>query len=64
MDIAAMSIGMSQVKVKQEVGASLLKKVLDTAEVEAMEMAKLLESAKAIELTVAPHLGSSIDIQA
>ncbi|MGO1468785.1 MAG: YjfB family protein [Tissierella sp.] len=59
-----MSIGMNQAKVTQELGVSLLRKVLDTAEVEVMEIAKLLESSSAIELAVSPHLGSSIDIQA
>lgn len=64
MDIPAMSIGLSQGKVKQEVQMSVLKMVMDTAKGQAADMAKLMESTKAIELSVAPHLGSGIDIRA
>ncbi|MCR6105753.1 YjfB family protein [Salipaludibacillus agaradhaerens] len=64
MDIAALSIGMSQMKVQQQVDVSLLKKVMDTSGQKTEFIDKMLDGAsvKNMEMSVQPHLGSSIDI--
>ncbi|UTR13864.1 YjfB family protein [Salipaludibacillus sp. LMS25] len=61
MDIAALSIGMSQLKVQQQVDVSLLKKVMDTSGQKTEFIDKMLD-VKNIEKSVQPHLGSSIDM--
>ncbi|MCR6097430.1 YjfB family protein [Salipaludibacillus agaradhaerens] len=64
MDIAALSIGMSQMKVQQQVDVSLLKKVMDTSGQKTEFIDKMLDGAsvKNMEMSVQPHLGSSVDI--
>ena len=64
MDIAAMSIGLSQVKVQQQAAFSVMKMAMDSAKVQAGAVKELAAvSGKSIEQAAQPHLGSSIDIR-
>lgn len=64
MDIAAMSIGMSQAKVQHEVGVSVLKMAMDTAQGNASDMAKIMdELTMNMESVTLPHMGRNIDIR-
>lgn len=56
MDIAALSMGMSQSSLAQSVSIALTKKVMDTAQENSVQMLKMLQ---------APHptLGNSIDLK-
>jgi hypothetical protein len=63
MDIAALSMGLSQMKVAQEASVSVLKMAMDTAKVQSVDVVQLIESStKAMESSVSPHIGGSIDI--
>jgi hypothetical protein len=63
MDIAALSMGLSQMKVAQEASVSVLKMAMDTAKVQSVDMVQLIESSiKTMESSVSPHIGGSINI--
>lgn len=63
MDIAAMSIGLSQAKAQQQASVSVMKLAMDASQAQAEMLNKLAASSgKAIELAVNPNLGSNIDI--
>ncbi|MFB6465559.1 YjfB family protein [Cytobacillus sp. Hz8] len=57
MDIAALSIGMSQASLGQDVSLALMKNIMNTAQQNSDQMIKMIE---------APHptLGHSIDLKA
>lgn len=57
MDIAAMSMGLSQMKLANEVGTSVLKMAMDSGETQMNDMVKMMEQ------SVNPNLGGSIDIK-
>lgn len=57
MDIAALSMGLSQMKLANEVGASVMKLAMDTVTSQSAEMTKMMET------SVNPHIGGSIDIK-
>lgn len=57
MDIAALSSGLSQMKLAQAVSVSVAKISMDTVETQANEMVKMLEQ------SVQPHLGGNLDIR-
>lgn len=56
MDIAALSISMKQASLAQQVSIAMTKKVMDTAEVNAQALTKMMEQ------SVNPNLGKNIDI--
>lgn len=56
MDIAALSMGLSQMKISQEVGTSVLKMAMDTSEGQMADLTKMMET------SVNPHIGGSVDI--
>ena len=56
MDIAALSMGLSQMQLAQEVGVSVMKMAMETSEVQVADLTKLMEQ------SVTPHLGGNIDI--
>ncbi|MNC45731.1 hypothetical protein D3C81_1693820 [compost metagenome] len=58
MDIAALSIGLSQSSLKQAVSISVVKMSKDQAEVNGEALIKMMEQ------SVLPHLGGNIDIKA
>lgn len=57
MDIAALSMGLSQMKLANEVGVSVMKMAMDTAVDQSAEMTKMMET------SVNPHIGGNIDIK-
>ena len=56
MDIAALSMGLSQMQLAQEVGVSVMKMAMETSEVQVADLTKMMEQ------SVNPHLGGKIDI--
>ena len=63
MDIAALSMGLSQMKVAQQASISVMKMAMDTAKAQASDLASLLESSttKVSDNSLTPHLGRNID---
>ena len=57
MDIAAISAGLSQMKLANAVNISVAKLSMDTAKTQATEMVKTLEQ------SVQPHLGGNLDLR-
>lgn len=63
MDIAALSIGFSQMKLAQEVSISVMKIAMDTSEAGVTDLLQVLDAnTKIMEQSVNPHIGGSIDI--
>ena len=62
MDIAAVASALSEQRLRLEVGTRLAVMAKDVMEDQAAALVKLLESAKALELSVQPHLGSILDV--
>jgi len=68
MDIAALSIGMSQMNLRQQASLSVMKIAMDTAKGQSADLVNMLDSTainttvKAIDQSVTPHLGGTIDI--
>lgn len=63
MDVVALSMGLSQIKVAQQANISLLKMAMNTSENQAIDLIQMLElSTKEMEQSVNPHLGKNIDI--
>ncbi|MGL4738152.1 MAG: YjfB family protein [Cellulosilyticaceae bacterium] len=60
MDIAALSMMMSQQNLGVQVGVAVTKMAMDTTEQTNQFMADML---KGMELSVNPHIGSQIDIK-
>lgn len=58
MDIAALSMAMSQAAVTQQASVQVMNISMDQAKQQGDQMAKMLET------SVTPHLGSSIDLRA
>lgn len=64
MDIAALSMNLSQMKVFQQASISVMKMAMDTAEVQAIDLTKMLEvNTKIMEQSINPQLGKNIDIK-
>lgn len=62
MDIAGMSIGMSQAKLAQEVSMSVMKMAMDSSD-QRLTLINDMANAGAMERSVNPHIGSNIDIK-
>ena len=63
MDIAALSIGLIQMKVAQQASISVMKMAMDSVKGQAVDMAKMLQAnTKMMEQSVNPHIGGNIDI--
>ncbi|MDI9438493.1 MAG: YjfB family protein [Limnochordia bacterium] len=62
MDIAAVASALSEQRLRLEVGTRVAVMAKDVMEDQAAALVKLLESAKALELSVQPHLGSILDV--
>ncbi|OCT13155.1 hypothetical protein A8709_20640 [Paenibacillus pectinilyticus] len=62
MDIAAMSMVMSQSSLAQNASLSVLKLAMDSAQTNATNMTEML-SQSALQQFVQPHLGGSIDLK-
>ncbi|WP_017756419.1 YjfB family protein [Calidifontibacillus oryziterrae] len=65
MDIAIMSMSLSQSQLGQQVSLAVMKKAMNQAEVSADGLTKMLESANvsAIQRAAQPHLGGTIDLK-
>ena len=63
MDIAALSMGLSQMKVAQQASISVMKMAMDTAKGQASDLASMLENSttKVSDNSLTPHLGRNID---
>lgn len=57
MDIAALSMALSQMNVKQEASVSVMKKSMDQAESTGDSVVKMLEQ------SVQPYIGGSVDLK-
>ncbi len=57
MDVAAMSVIMTQAQVKQQASVSLMDKALDQAETQSSDMIKMMET------SMQPHLGGNVDVK-
>lgn len=60
--IAALACNLKQQQLGVEVGTKLLKTAMDAVDVNSENLDVLLQSAKALELSVNPHVGSQIDV--
>lgn len=64
MDIAALSINLSQMKVAQEASISVMKMAMDTGKTQMNDMVQMIEAnTKIMEQSVTPHIGKNIDIK-
>lgn len=64
MDIGAMSIGLSQAQLGQQVSLSVIKKVMNTSQQNANMINEMMNTnVKNMEKSVSPHLGNSIDMK-
>lgn len=63
MDVAALSMSLSQMNLKQQVSTSVLSMAMDSAKGGMENMSQMLQdSAKAMELSVNPDVGANLDI--
>lgn len=58
MDIAELSVAMSQSKVQQSAGVALIKKAMDNNEQNAIQMTDMMQSN-----AVDPNLGQHVDVR-
>ncbi len=61
MDIAGISMAMSQMNVMQEVGVAMLSNQFDNAEMTANAISKMIDTA-GMERSVNPSVGSNFDM--
>lgn len=62
MDIAGLSMSLSQIKVAQQVSISVLNLSMNTVKTQSSEMIHMIQdSTRVLENSVTPHLGSRID---
>ncbi|HHT48491.1 MAG TPA: putative motility protein [Firmicutes bacterium] len=63
MDIARMSTQLSQINLQYQVSVAVLKMAMEGVTVQTGELIETLEeTAKALELSVQPHLGQNVDV--
>lgn len=63
MDIAAMSVGLSQAKVAQQVNLSVMKMAMNSEENKMVEIVKMIDGANSAK-SVNPDLGRHLDVRA
>lgn len=61
MDIAGLSTALSQTRIQSDVGVAMLSKALDTNEEMGSSLISMMERS-AMEQSVTPHIGSTIDL--
>ena len=65
MDIGALSMGLNQSKIYQQVNTSVLKMAMDSSEMQTEELLKMLEAnTKIMEQMMISHLGANVDVKA
>lgn len=67
MDIAAMSMALSQMQLQQQASTSVLKMAMETPEAQFDKLVQSMEvnteiTAKAMEHSVTPYLGTNFDV--
>lgn len=62
MDIAAVSMALSQVDLGAKVGTAMLDKAMETNEELGAGLVQMIDSAQ-MELSVNPHLGGNFDVK-
>lgn len=63
MDIAALSMGLSQMKVAQQASISVMKMAMDAGQNQMNDMVQMVqENTKMMEQSVNPHIGKNLDI--
>lgn len=62
MDIAAVSMALSQVQLGTQVGTAVLDKAMETNEELGAGLVEMINSAQ-MELSVNPHLGGNFDVR-
>jgi len=63
MDIAALSMAMATSSVRAEASVAMASKVKDIAEQEGASLVKMMNESGAMEQSVSPNIGSSIDVK-
>ncbi|MGI2328500.1 YjfB family protein [Planococcus sp. YIM B11945] len=65
MDIAALSMALSQASIRQEATVSVMKKTMDQAESNGQGIINMLQDSnvKMMEQSVQPHIGGSINLR-
>ncbi len=64
MDIAALSMNLSQMKVAQEASVSVLKMAMNSMKGQSIDLTDMLKvNTKIMEQSVNPHIGKNIDIK-
>ncbi|MEY8417320.1 YjfB family protein [Tissierella praeacuta] len=64
MDIGALSMDLNQMNVAQQSSVSVMKLAMNTVELQAVDLTKMLElNTKIMEQSINPHLGKTIDIK-
>ena len=64
MDIAALSMSLSQMKVVQQASISVMKMAMDAGQNQMNDMVQMVqENTKMMEQSVNPHLGKNLDIK-
>ncbi|SHE87845.1 Putative motility protein [Tissierella praeacuta DSM 18095] len=64
MDIGALSMDLNQMNVAQQSSVSVMKLAMNTVELQALDLTKMLElNTKIMEQSINPHLGKTIDIK-
>lgn len=65
MNIAALSMALSQMNVRQEANISVMKKTMDQAELNGQSVVNMLQESNvsAMARSVNPHIGSQIDMK-
>jgi hypothetical protein len=64
VDIAGLSIGLSQMKVAQQASVSVLKMAMDNMKSQSLDLTKILEvNTRTMEQSVNPQVGGNIDIR-
>ena len=64
MDIAAMSMALSQMKLASEVSTSVMKMAMDSGQTKMNDMVQMVEdNTKMMEQSVSPNLGANLDVK-
>jgi hypothetical protein len=58
-----MSMVMSQSNLMQDASLSVMRIAMDTAQIQATNMTEMLNQSSAMQRSVQPHLGGSVDIR-
>lgn len=64
MDIAALSVVMSQSKMQQDFGFSVMKMAMDQMGSQSDALTEMMADTKTMELAAQPYLGANVDISA